>query len=238
MSTLNVFDAYGFIRSDLTDAELSSVIPSERKVLFSLLEAHNEVKATEEATVTGEADKRKAMTALDRAKAAYELAKPKWTAHDEWRRTVARLPQEPPDPAVEKKAASALKVVVAAEQHLAACVAAITPALTKRQEARAIYAKRLIEWSKLDTRPKNVGDLIKERSRVETAQKLKNIAEGLPADYVADSVSTVGPSHLDRVRSGAGKGGSINHGYSTNKMRGANVADIAAMQARRVPSER
>jgi hypothetical protein len=238
--TPNVFDNYGAVRTDLTEAELAQCTQEELGVLFPLFEAHINAKAAEDACAEGEANWRKATTALDRARKAYDDAQPRLTFHDVWKRDVARLPVAPPDPAVIKMVAAALKVVEAAEQYLAECETALAPARNSRHQAIAVYSQRVKEWAKLDNRPKNVGDLIKERSRVETAQKLKNIAEGLPADYVADSVSTVGPSALDRIRSGAGKGGSVNVGHNMNRMRGANVNDIARAQvlAARVPSER
>jgi hypothetical protein len=189
MADLNIFDKFGFVRVDLTDEEVATVSKSEQKILFALLEAHLEVKGTEEATITSEANKRKAQTALDRAKAAYALAKPRWTDLDEWRKTVARLPQAPPDPAVEKKVASALKVVEAAEAYFAECVAAIAPAVNARHEARKVYEQRLAAWQKLDTRPKDVGDLIRARSKVEIAQKMENLANGLPIDGPVEPIT-------------------------------------------------
>ena len=93
------------------------------------------------------------------------------------------------------------------------------------------FTDLLREWSKNDGRPKTTADLVKERAATETNIKLENLKNGLPADYVEHAASTVGDSHLDRFKSGQGKGGSANFGYNRNAMRGAVLQP-------KVPSER
>jgi hypothetical protein len=133
------------------------------------------------------------------------------------------MPRPEPDPAVMKKIASATKVIAAARTHLDTCIAAVNPARQARAQKRAIFADRLREWSKVDGSPKSVGDLIKERSRVEAEQKMANVAAGLDPNYVEHMASAVGNSHLDRFKAGQGKGGSANFGYNRNSLRGAQL---------------
>jgi hypothetical protein len=220
---LNIFDQFGNPSKTLDQREIQKCSEAQLAVLFPTLDAWTETQTADAACAQAEADKRKADTALGKAEKALEDVTPKWTAHMEWQRTVAKMQMPEQDPAITKKIASATKARDAAQGHLANCIAAIFPAKQLRDEKRAIFADRLREWSKVDGSPKSVGDLIKERVRVENDQKLANIAAGLPVDYTVAAVSSVGDSHLDRFKAGGGVGhrGSINQGYNRSAMRGA-----------------
>jgi hypothetical protein len=220
---LNIFDQFGNLSKNLGEAEIGKCSLEQQAILFPLLEAWTETQAADEYCVQVEADKRKAETALAKAERVLETITPKWTAHQEWQVTVAKMPRPEPDPTVTKKINSATKVVVAARTHLDTCIAAVNPAKQARDEKRAIFADLLRKWSQVDGSAKSVGELIKERARVEAEQKMANVAKGLPPDYVEHMASTVGNSHLDRFKAGQGKGGSANFGYSRNSMRGATI---------------
>jgi hypothetical protein len=231
MSTLhplNIFDSYGLPSKDLSEAEIAKLNPEQTAILFPLLDTFAASQAADLAYDKAESDRRKAITARDRAEKALEAATPQWTAHDEWLATVKRMPLPEPDPLVVKKKASATKAHDGAQQYLDACVAGIFPAKKLRDEKRAEFADWLRKWAAVSGTPRSVGDLVKERVRVETEIKLQNLANGLPADYVEQSASTVGPSHLDRSKAGGGAGhrGNINVGHNRNALRGAQLPKV------------
>jgi len=220
---LNIFDAIGSVSKNIDEQEILKCNPEQLAVLFPLLDAYADSQAEDEACNAVEADKRKAETALGRAEKALAAVTPVWTAHDEWKKTVARLPVPEPDPIVVAKVASATKAVEATQAHLDACIAATFPAKARRDQKRAALTDLMRQWSKIDGAPKSVGDLIKERAAVEAAQKMANIAGGMPVDYVEHVASTVGNSHLDRFKAGQARGGSANFGYHRNSLRGAQL---------------
>jgi hypothetical protein len=222
---LNVFDQYGGIRNDLDENEIAKCNLVQKDALMALLTAWADTQAEDTACLEVDKAARKAETALDKARKAYEVAQPVRTFHDEWKRTVAKIPEpEPePDPEVTKKIAAALKNVEKAEKHLAACHAAECPAKQLRKQKRAAFTEKLFIWATMDGAPKSVGNLIKERSKREAEIKMANIAKGLPHDYAVAQASTVGDSHLDRFKAGQGKGHSADQGYGRNAMRGATI---------------
>jgi hypothetical protein len=223
MHRLNIFDQLGNVRADLDEKEIAKLSDEQKPALFAVLSAFADTNAADAACIEVEKAVRKGETALGKARQAYEAALPKWTFHDEWKVTVAKLPRPEPDPAVMKRVKAALKAVTAAEEHLEACRVALIPAKALRQEKRKAFTVALNIWATMDGQPKNVGDLIKERSRVERKIAMDNIGAGLPPGYAVDQASTVGDSHLDRFKAGGGRGHSADHGYHQNKMRGATL---------------
>ena len=220
---LNIFDAYGHVSNSLSESEIAKCSPAQQAILFPLLAAWSDTQEEDKRCQDVEANRRKAQTALDRAEKVLQDVTPQWSAHDEWKRTVARLPQAEPDPAVVKKVKAATKVRDAAGEYLGQCIAEVLPAQAVRDQKRRAFADLLRAWSKNDGRPKTTADLVKERSAVERKIAMDNIAAGLPADYAVAQTSTVGDSHLDRMRSGMGKGGSANFGHNPNRLRGAQL---------------
>jgi hypothetical protein len=220
---LNIFDQFGNPSKNLNEAEIGKCSSEQQAILFPLLEAWTATQTADEYCAQVEADKRKAETALNKAEKVLETVTPRWTAHQEWQVTVAKMPRPEPDPSVTKKINSATKVIIAARTHLDMCVSAMDPAKQARDERHAIFAGLLRKWSKVDGSPKSVGELIKERARVEADQKMANVAKGLPLELDKQMTSKVGNSHLDRFKAGQGKGGSANFGYCKNLMRGAAV---------------
>jgi hypothetical protein len=220
---LNIFDAYGHVSNSLSEAEIARCSPEQQAILFPLLAAWSDTQEEDIRCNEVEANRRKAVTALDRAEKVLLSVTPLHTFHDEWLRTVSKQPVPEPDPAVTKKIKSAQKVRDAAQEFLAECIAAVLPAQALRDQRRRDFTTLLRTWAANDGRPKNVGDLVHDRIATETAQKLANIAAGMDPNYAAHSASTVGPSHLDRMRSGMGKGGSADYGHNPNKMRGAQL---------------
>jgi len=230
---LNIFDQFGNVSNNLSEAEIAKCSPEQQAVLFPLLAAWTDTQEEDKRCLDVEANSRKAQTALDRAEKVLQDVTPKWTAHMEWQRTIARLPQPEPDPAVVKKVAAATKVRDAAKEYLGQCTSEVLPAQALRDQKRRAFTDLLREWAAKDGRPKTTADLVKERSANETKIKLENLKNGLPADYAEHAASTVGPSHLDRSKAsgGAGHRGSIDYGHGRNAMRGAQLQP-------KVPSER
>lgn len=221
---LNIFDALGRVSNNLSESEIAKCSPEQQAILFPLLSAWTETQEEDVRCLEAEANKRKAQTASDRAEKVLISVTPVWSQYDEWKRTVARIPVPEPDPTILKKVAAARRVVNAAAEYLAQCISEILPAQAVRDQKRRVFANLLREWSRNDGRPKDVGDLIKERVKTETAQKMANIKAGLDPNYIEHAASTVGPSHLDRMRSGMGMGGSADYGHNPNRNRGGTVA--------------
>lgn len=221
----NIFDQFGGVSNNLSEAEIAKCSPDQQAVLFPLLEAWADTQAEDQRCNEVEANRRKAQTTLDRAEKVLQFVTPVWTAHMEWERTIKKMPTPEPDPAVVKKVKAAQKARDGAEEYLAACIAEIRPAQALRDQKRKAFTERLREWTAIDGRAKDVGDLVRERVKTETKQKLANIANGLPPDYAMEAQSSVGPSHLDRVKAsgGAGHRGNINVGHNRNAMRGAQL---------------
>lgn len=221
---LNIFDQFGGVSNNLSETEIAKCSPEQQAILFPLLTAWTDTQEEDLRCLAVEANKRKAMTALDKAEKILIEVTPKWTAHDEWKRTVARLPQDPPDAAVVKKIKAATAVRDAAEEYLGECVAEVLPAQALRNGKRKLFADLLKKWIANDgSRPRSAADLIKARIRTETAQKMENLKNGFPADYVEHAASTVGPCYLDQMRAGMGKGSSADYGHNANRMRGAQL---------------
>lgn len=220
---LNIFDAYGSVSRNLSETEIAKCSPEQTAVLFPLLEAFADTQAQDELALQVEANERKAKTALDRAEKVLQSVTPVHTAFMEWERTVARKPVPEPDPAVTKKVKAATKVRDAAQEYLAECVAELRPARALRDQKRIAFTDLLRAWSRVDGRAKNVGDLVKQRSETERKIAQANIDAGLPADYAVAQASTVGDSHLDRFKSGQGRGSSADRGFHLNRMRGAQL---------------
>jgi hypothetical protein len=220
---LNIFDQYGNVSNNLSEAEIAKCSPAQQAVLFPLLAAWSDTQEEDKRCNEVEANKRKAQTALDRAQKVLQAVTPVRTFHQEWLVTVAKQPEPEPDPAVVKKVKAAQKVVDAAEGYLAECISAVLPAQAVRDQKRRVFTDLLREWSKNDGRPKTTADLVKERSATERKIAMDNIAAGLPPDHAVAQASSVGDSHLDRFKAGSGKGGSANFGYNQNRMRGAQL---------------
>jgi hypothetical protein len=218
---LCIFDAYGRVSNTLSETEIAKCSPEQQAILFPLLAAWSDTQDEDVRCLEVEANRRKAQTALDRAERVLISVTPVWGAHDEWLRTVKRMPMPAPDPAVTKKVNAAQKLKDAAEEYLGQCISEVRPAQAVRDAKRRAFATLLKTWA--GSQPKTVGDLVKERIATETAQKMANIAAGLDPNYVEHAASTVGPSHLDHLRAGMGRGGSADYGHNLNKMRGAQL---------------
>jgi hypothetical protein len=229
MYALNIFGVDALPRTDIPETEIAKLSPEQSAAFFALMTSYAATVEADIATREREKAKGRAETALKKQMAAYEAMAPKRTFFDEWKKTVAGIVEPPIDPDLKKKMKASMIRVDEAHAHLAECEKDINVSKKDRQAKRKVFTNALVEWSKLDGTPKNVGDLVRARHKTESEQQLANIAAGMPADYAAAQQSTVGPSHLDRFKSGQGKGHSVNQGYLQNKMRGATV---------KVPSER
>lgn len=218
---LSIFDQFGNVSNSLEEEEIAKCTPEQTAVLFPLLAAWADTQEEDRRCLDVEANRRKAQTALDRAEKVLQSVTPVRTFHQEWLVTVAGQPEPEVDAAVVKKVKAATKVRDAAQEYLAQCISEVLPAQKVRDEKRRAFTDLLRAWSRVDGRAHNVGDLVKQRAATETRQKLENLKNGMPVDYVEHAASSVGPSHLDRFRSGQGKGGSANYGYNRNALRGA-----------------
>jgi hypothetical protein len=227
---MNVYDNLGKVRRDLDPSEISKCTDRQKTILFGMLASLEIAEKSESVHYEAVKATRRATTAIDKSRKAYETALPKRTFHDEWRETVAKLPATPITDEKKAAIAAALIEVEKAETHLAACQSAEITAKRDEKDKRAAFAKSAIAWSAIDGIPKNVGDLVKARGATERKIALANIAAGRPHDYGVggQAVSTVGPSHLDRFKAAQAKGGSANFGYNRNAMRGAVVKPPSA----------
>jgi hypothetical protein len=228
---MNIYDATGKVKRDLDPKEIGKCSKAQQVVLFEVLKSLPIVEKSEADAYEAVKATRRATTALDRSRKAYEDAMPKVTFHDTWLTDVAKQPPKPVSDATKKAIADALVGVEKAEKHLGECQRTEHTTRQDERARRAEFAKHSIAFSAIDGIPKSVGDLIKQRGAVERGIALKNIADGYPSDYSVAQASTVGPSHLDQFKSGQGKGHSANRGYGRNSMRGATLAPKA-------PSER
>jgi len=222
MFHLNIFNSVGLPRTDIPDAEIAKLDKAGQLPAFmGIMKAYPDTLDSDAAYVVAEKAKRKAISDLKRLMYAHEKITPPRTFYDEWKKTVAKIPEPAPDPEVTKKVAASLKTIEKANAHLEQCELDLREARKVREEKRKAFALALMAWSRVDGKPKSVGDLIKARSATERKIAMENIAAGLPPDHAV----AVGPSHLDRFRAGQGKvaGHSANFGYHRNALRGANV---------------
>ena len=129
----------------------------------------------------------------------------------------------PPCDEVVEKVRAATEVVEAAEKFLGICISEVEPAKIARRNARARYTSMLMEWSKVDSTPKNDGDLVKERIATETKIKLRQHQERVARRVRRRIRSRPWGRRTDQFRAGQGKGHSADRGYNLNKMRGAQL---------------
>ena len=220
---LNIYDEYAKISRNLDPSEIAKCSKSQQKILFALLASLDVAEKAEGLHYEDVKTTRRAVTALDRSRKAYEKAMPVRTFHDEWRETVAKMPPKVVTKETKKLIADALVEVDKAEAALAECQRAEIASNATEKDKRGTFAKALIAWSAVDGIAKNVGDLVKARGETDRRIAMENIAAGLPADYSVAQASTVGPSQLDRTKAASGRGHSANYGHNRNEMRGATL---------------
>jgi hypothetical protein len=230
MYALNIYSNTGLPRTDIPEGEIAKLSKEQQAAFFAVMTSFSDTTEAEAAFIEREKAKRRAMSDLKKKMEAHEKITPARTFYDEWKRSVAKMPEPAPDPEIAKKLAASLKSIEKAHAHLEQCERDEVTAKQVRKEKRQAFATALMIWSRLDGSPKSTADLVRARSETERRIAMDNVAAGFPPDYAVAQASTVGDSHLDRVRSGAGKGGSVNRGWNMNRMRGATLAP-------KVPSE-
>jgi hypothetical protein len=223
MYNLNIYAADATIRTDIPDTEIAKLSKNQQTAYFDVMSSLSDTTEADAAVIAKEKARRAAISNLKRLMDGHEKIAPARTFYDEWKRTVAKIPEPEPDPDTVKKVAASLKTIEKANEHYEQCTLDEVAAKQVRAEKRQAFATAIIAWSRLDGLPKTVGDLIKARSETERKIAMDNIANGLPPDYAVAQASTVGGSHLDRFKAGQGKGGSVNVGYNPNRMRGAQL---------------
>jgi hypothetical protein len=216
---INIFDQFGGISENLDEKEIAKCSEEQKAVLFKLLDAWANTKAADKFHTDAVSAKNKAETALARAEKVLIAVTPVYTAHMAWQRSVG-IPVAEPDAALIKKIKAAEKARDGAQEVLALAITEVYPTQVARDEHRKNFVELLRDWQKVEGRPRSVADLVKERSRVETKQKLALIEQGLDPETSNAIVSNPGPSHLDRFRAGQGRGSSVNVGYHRNALRG------------------
>jgi hypothetical protein len=200
---LNLFDQFGNVRVP-DDSEILKCTAEQRPVAIQLVGAAGDTLDEDARFLLAEASLRKAQTALDRAQLALEAVQPKWTAHMEWQKTVARLPVPEPDPAATKKVDAATAVVAAAQLYLDESVAAIPAGRQRRDQKRAEFARKLREWAKVNPAP-TADDVTRQWIASQQATRAANVAAGLgPAPQ---NVPVVNASPVDQRALARGKSG-------------------------------
>jgi hypothetical protein len=179
MFTESIFDAQGIPRRDVSDKEIALMSKHQQSAFFAVAETFIKSEDGERDFIEAQKTTRRAHTVLKKLMEDHEKIVPARTFYEEWKRTVAHIPEPEPDPAIAKKVAASLKAMEAAHAHLAQCETAETKAMHARKEKRQAFVFALKEWSAVDGRPKSVGDLIKARAIVEAGEKLARVAEGL-----------------------------------------------------------
>jgi hypothetical protein len=221
MAAINIFDKQAGVRKDISDSEIVKLTPEQQAAYVALVAALMDTEEADAALIASEKATRAAVTALKKKMEEYEALVPKRTFFDEWKRTVAKMPEPEPDPEATKKIKAKLKEVEKANAALEQCRAAEFPVRKLRAEKRQAFADALKHWSAVDGTPKTVGDLVKENAKREGERKLAALRGELDED--TRPASTVGPSHLDRVKAGGGRGHSANYGYNRNSLRSAQL---------------
>jgi hypothetical protein len=230
MYALNIYAADATIRKDIPEAEIAKLSKEQSDAFFAVMTSYSDTTEADAALIECEKATRRAITDLKRKMDLHEKIVPARTFYDEWKRTIAKLPEPEPDPEITKKLAASIKSVEKTNGLIETCQRNEELGRQARIAKRQAFANALKIWSGLDGTPRTTADLI--RARVETERKIamENIAAGLPADYAVARTSTVGNSHLDRVRAGAAKGGSADRGYNMNRMRGAQLQQPKAQE--------
>jgi hypothetical protein len=234
--TESIFTSMGTVRTDLDKKDIAALSKVQRDILMVVLDTS--VKSAEAEATASATEKawRVAMREHDDRMKDHARIVPKWTAHDEWRRTVARLPTPPTPPELQAKIDAAVQAVEDAHALIGQRNAENITAKKARDEARKNFGNAVREWSKVDERPRTVGDLVKERAKAEQKAALQNIADGYGPEGAVSAAHNPGPNHIDHFMSGSGgrdqvHAHSVNRGYNRNKMRGAQLAP-------KLPSER
>jgi hypothetical protein len=231
---LNIYDQNAQPRTDIPDSELDKLDKRVQLPRFlEVMKTWPDSVDADAALIVAEKEKRAAIADLARRQALHQQIVPARTFYDEWKRTVAKQPEPEQDQEITRRLEKSAKGIEAARLRVEQAEPEITVAKHRRNEKRLAFGAALRAWAEVDGSPKSVGDLVKERAMTETKQKLANIANGLPPDYAEQLQSSVGPSHLDRVKAngGAGHRGDCNYGHNRNAMRGAQLQ-------RQLPSER
>jgi hypothetical protein len=229
MYHLNIFGKMGLPRLDIPESEIAKLSKEQSAAFFSVISTYSDTNEADNSAIASEKAKRAAISDLKRRMVAHETIIPPRTFYDEWKRTVAKMPEPEISADTKKKLAASLKGIERAHAYLAECESAEVVAKQVRKEKRQAFAVALMAWARVDGSPKTTADLVRARAKTEAAQQLANIAAGLDPNHAAHLQATVGDSHLDRFKAGQGGGHSVNQGYGRNKMRGATV---------KVPSER
>ena len=227
MFHLNIFNNVGLPRTDIPDTAIAKLDKAAQLPAFmQVMTAYPDTLDADAAFIVAEKAKRAAISNLKRLMDAHEKIAPKRTFYDEWKKTVAKIPEPAPDPEIAKRVAASLKTIDKANAALEQSELDLREARKAREDKRKAFALAIMAWSRVDGKPHSVGDLIKARSATERKIAMDNIAAGLPPDHAVAEASTIGNSHWDRFRAGQGKvaGHSANLGYHRNALRGANIS--------------
>jgi hypothetical protein len=220
---LSIYDQFGKINRNLDPAEIARCSKMQQKILFPVFASLEAAEAAESLHYEAQKATRRAVTALDRSRKAYEAELPQHTFHDEWLITIAKQKPKPVTEAKKKAIAVALTEVNKAEAFLAECQRSEIVLKADEKVMREAFARAVIAWSPVSGIAMNVADLVRARGATERGIAMKNIEAGLPHDHALAAASTVGPSPWDHLRKGSGKGHSANIGTNLNRMRGATI---------------
>jgi hypothetical protein len=218
----HAFDHLGKINRNPEASEVAKMAPVQKTIYFEMLSSLEKTEAAE--TIFYEAKKAvgRATTAVKVAQKAYEAVVGKRTFMDEWRVTVAKLPEKVITDEQKQTIADALVEVEKAETFLAKCEHTSDAASKEQTSTRREYAAAAFAWAKVDGIPKDVASLVRARSETERAISMKNISEGRAFnDDGSAQVSTVGPSPYDRQRKAMPRTHPLNPGRHV--IRGATI---------------
>src|ERR1035438_9730712 len=93
--TESIFTAYGTVRTDLNKKDIAALKPLQRETLMTVIATNVAAVDADAAVVAADKAIRESVHAEAESVKDHARIVPKWTAHDEWKKTVARLPVPP-----------------------------------------------------------------------------------------------------------------------------------------------
>src|SRR5258707_619113 len=121
MYVLNIYRNTGLPRTDIPDDIIAKLSPEQYVAFFAVMSSFTDTTEMDAAFITAEKKKRAAITNLKKLMDAHEKITPPRSFYDEWKRTVAKIPDPEPDPEIAKKVAASLKTIDKANTHMDQC---------------------------------------------------------------------------------------------------------------------
>jgi hypothetical protein len=121
MHALNIYAADATIRKDIPEAEIAKLSKEQSDAFFAVMSSYSDTTEADAALIECEKATRRAISDLKRKMELHEKIVPARAFYDEWKRTVANLPEPEIDPEITKKLAASMKSLDKANALIPEC---------------------------------------------------------------------------------------------------------------------